>query len=143
MKNKGQFLIEVVLGLGLLVVILGILAAFLSLLQRSQRYPTFNQAIAISSFEKYRNALISLAKTNWSLIDSLASTTDYYLYASGNDWVIATGSEKITAFNEIYYFSFKINNYTTDTIKFVTTTAKYLDLIIEDYFLLPKLNVAF
>ncbi len=143
MRSKGQFLVEIVLGLGLLAIILGILAAFLGLLQRSQRYQTFNQAIAISSFERYRNALISLTKTNWSLINSLASNTDYYLYASGNDWVIATGTEKITSLNEIYYFSFKIDNYTTTTIKFVTTTAKYLDLIIEDYFLLPKLNVSF
>lgn len=143
MKSKGQFLIEVVLGLGLLVVILGILASFLGVLQRSLRYPSFNQAIAISGFEKYRNVLISLAKTDWSLISSLASNTDYYLYASGNNWIISTGTEIITSGNENYYFSFKISDYGTTTIKFVTTTAKYLDLIIEDYFLLPKLNVNF
>lgn len=143
MKSKGQFLIEVVLGLGILAVILSILASFLGVLQRASRYPSFNQAIAISGFEKYRNALISLAQTNWSLIASLASNTDYYLFASGNDWVISTGTETITSGNENYYFSFRISDYGTNTIKFVTTTAKYLDLIIEDYFLLPKLNVTF
>ena len=143
MKNKGQFLIEVVLGLFLLAGILSILASFLGVLQRASRYPSFNQAIAISGFEKYRNVLISLSKTNWSLIESLASNTNYYVYASGNNWLIATGTEKITSGNEIYYFSFKIGNYTTNTIKFVTTTAQYLNLVIEDYFLLPKLNVVF
>ncbi len=139
--NKGQFLTEIVVGLGLLVIILGILAAFFGVLQRSQRYPNFNQAIAISGFEKYRSALISLSKTNWNLINSLASNTAYYLYASGNTWIIATGTETIKSGNETYNFSFKISDYTTSTIKFVTTTAEYLDLILEDYFLLPHLNV--
>ena len=139
--KKGQFLIEVVLGIALLSIILGILAGFLGVLQRSSRYPSFNQAIAISGFEKYRNALISIASTNWNLLDSLASNTDYYIYVTSSNYAIATGTETITVGNENYIFSFKIGNYTTNTIKFVTTTAKYLDLIIEDYFLLPKLNV--
>ncbi len=139
--NKGQLLIEVVLGLGLLVILLGIITSFFGLLQRSQRYPSFNQAIAISGFEKYRSALISLSRTNWDLINSLVPNTDYYLYATGNNWAVATGAETIRSGNEIYRFSFKISNYTTNTIKFVTTTARYLDLILEDYFLLPKLNV--
>lgn len=143
MKSRGQLLIEVVLGLSFLVIILGVFANFLGLLQRTSRYPGFNQAIAISGFEKYRNVLMSLARTNWSLVNSLASNTDYYVYASGSNWFIATGSEKIVFGNENYYFSFKIDNYMTSTVKFITTTAKYLDLIIEDYFLLPKLNVSF
>ncbi|GIW67437.1 MAG: hypothetical protein KatS3mg096_305 [Candidatus Parcubacteria bacterium] len=143
MKDKGQLLIEVVLGLGLLVVILGILASFTSILFRSQRYQSFNQGIAISGFEKYRNALISIAQTDWSLLDNLTSTESYYVLATSTSWQIATGTEKIIIGNESYEFSFKISNYGTSTIKFVTTTAKYLDLIFEDYFLLPKLNVSY
>lgn len=140
---KGQLLIEIVLGLFLLTTILGILASFLGLLYRTSRYSGFNQAIAIAGFEKYRNALISLSKTNWNLLNSLSSSTEYSVYATGNDWKINTGREKVLSGNEYYYFSFKINNYGTSTLKFITTTAKYQDLILEDYFLLPKLNVRY
>lgn len=143
MKNKGQLLIEVVLGLALLVIILSILISFLQVLQKSLRYPNLNQTIAIAGFEKYRNVLINLARTNWSLIDSLNPNIDYYVYASGSEWFIATGTEKVVSYDEIYYFSFRIGDYMTTTIKFVTTTSKYSDLVFEDYFLLPKLNVSF
>jgi hypothetical protein len=143
MQNKGQLLIEIVLGLGLLVVILGILAMFTGVILRSQRYQSFNQGVAVSGFEKYRNALISLSQTNWSLLDLLTSTESYYVFATSSSWQIATGSEKIVVGNEAYEFSFKISDYGTSTIKFVTTTAKYLNLIFEDYFLLPKINASY
>lgn len=139
--NKGQLLIEVVLGLGLLVIILGIILSFLGLMSRSQKYSHFNQAIAISGFEKYRNVLISLSQTNWQYLDSLLENTDYYIYPSGTQWLISPGKEIITSQNEKYFFSFQIQNYGTNTIKFVTTSAQYLDLVFQDYFLLPKLNV--
>jgi hypothetical protein len=140
MNQKGQLLIEIVLGLGLLVIILGILVMFLGVALRSQRYQSFNQGIAISGFEKYRNALISLSQTNWDIFNSLTSTSDYYLFATSGTWQIVTGTENITIGNESYKFNFKISDYGTSTIKFVTTTAKYSNLIFEDYFLLPKLN---
>lgn len=140
MKNKGQVLIEVTLSLILLVIILGTLINFLILLQKTSKYQSFNQSISISGFEKYRNALISLSKTDWPTIDSLTSNTNYYIYASGSSWMISPGKENVVSGNESFFFSFRISNYTTNTIKFVTTTAEYLDLIIQDYFLLPKLN---
>jgi len=140
MKQKGQLLIEIVLGLGLLVIILGILVMFSGVVLRSQRYQSFNQGVAVSGFEKYRNALISLSQTNWDIFNSLTSTSNYYLFATSGNWQIATGTEVITIGNESYEFSFKISDYGTSTIKFVTTTAKYSNLIFEDYFLLPKLN---
>jgi len=140
MNQKGQLLIEIVLGLGLLVIILGILIMFSGVILRSQRYQGFNQGVAISGFEKYRNALISLSQTNWNIFNSLTSTSDYYLFATSNTWQIATGTEVIISGNESYEFSFKISDYGTSTIKFITTTAKYSNLIFEDYFLLPKLN---
>ena len=143
MQNKGQLLIEIVLGLGFLVMILGILALFTGVILRSQRYQSFNQGVAISGFERYRNALISLSQTNWTLLDSLTSTESYYVFATSGLWQVATGTEKIMVGNEFYEFSFRIGNYETSTIKFVTTTAKYLDLVFEDYFLLPKLNVSY
>jgi hypothetical protein len=143
MQNKGQLLIEIVLGLGLLMIILVILVMFTGVVLRSQRYQSFNQGVAISGFEKYRNALISLSQTNWSLFDSLTSTESYYVFATSGSWQIATGIEKIVIGNEAYEFSFKIRNYGTNTIKFVTTTAKYSNLIFEDYFLLPKINASY
>jgi hypothetical protein len=143
MQNKGQLLIEIVLGLGLLMIILVILVMFTGVVLRSQRYQSFNQGVAISGFEKYRNALISLSQTNWSLLDSLTSTESYYVFATSGSWQIAIGSEKIVIGNEAYEFSFKIRNYGTNTIKFVTTTAKYSNLIFEDYFLLPKINASY
>jgi len=143
MQNKGQLLIEIVLGLGLLVVILGILAMFTGVISRSQKYQSFNQDVAVSGFEKYRNALISLSQTNWSLFDSLTSTESYYVFSTSGSWQVATGSEKIVVGNEAYEFSFKISDYGTNTIKFVTTTAKYLNLVFEDYFLLPKINASY
>ena len=141
MLNKGQLLVEIVLGLGLLVIILGILVMFSEVIFRSQKYQRFNQGIAISGFEKYRNVLISLSQTNWPLLDSLTSTESYYVFATSNSWQIGTGTEQIIIGNESYEFSFRIGDYGTKTIKFITTTAKYLNLIFEDYFLLPKLNV--
>ncbi len=143
MKYKGQVLIEIVISIGLIAIILVVLINFLNVFMSSQRYQTFNQGVAISGFEKYRNALISIAQTNWSLLDSLSSTENYYIVATSNSWQIVTGTEKILIGNESYEFSFKIGNYGTNTIKFVTTTAKYLNLVFEDYFLLPKLNVSY
>lgn len=143
MKYKGQVLIEVVMSIGLIAIILGVLFNFLNVFMSSQRYQTFNQGVAISGFEKYRNALISVAQTNWPFLDSLSSTENYYLVATSNSWQIVTGTEKILIGNEGYEFSFKIGNYGTNIIKFVTTTAKYFDLVFEDYFLLPKLNVSY
>ncbi|GIW65062.1 MAG: hypothetical protein KatS3mg093_041 [Candidatus Parcubacteria bacterium] len=141
-KSKGQLLIEIVLNLALLVVILGVVITFLIVFLNSQRYSGFNQAVAISGFEKYRNVLISLAQSNWDLFDSLVSTTNYYLYASGGQWLIATGLENITSFNETYSFYFQIDNYSTTAIKFITTTAVYGSTTLSDYFLLPKINFA-
>jgi hypothetical protein len=143
MKNKGQLLVEIVLALGLLVLVLGILISFSTLLSRSQKYQNINQGVAISGFEKYRNALISIAQTDWSRLDSLSPNQNYYIFATSNNWQIATGEEKILIGNESYKFSFRIGNYGTNTIKFVTTTATYSNLIFEDYFLLPKINVSY
>lgn len=136
-------MIEIVLLIALLVVILMTIIRFIGVTSRSYKYQALNQGIALSGFEKYRNALISLSVSNWPLINSLTSTQTYYLYATSNDWLIATGSEKILVGNEAYEFSFKIRDYDVPNVKFITTTAKYLDLILEDYFLLPKLNVSF
>lgn len=143
MLNKGQLLIEIVLLVALLVVILMTIIRFMGVTSRSYKYQALNQGIALAGFEKYRNALISLSVSNWPLINSLTSTQTYYLYATSNDWFITTGSEKILVGNETYEFSFKIRDYDAPNVKFITTTAKYLDLILEDYFLLPKLNVSF
>jgi hypothetical protein len=143
MKSKGQFLVEIVLGLGLLVFILGVVIVFLSSIYGSSRYQNLNQSIAISGFENYRNALISISQTNWDLLSNLSSSQSYYLYSTSGSWQIATGEEKKIVNNEIYRFSFTIGNYQTDTLKFVTTTVKYSDLVFEDYFLLPKLNVSY
>lgn len=143
MLNKGQLLIEIVLLVALLVVILMTIIRFMGVTSRSYKYQALNQGIALAGFEKYRNALISLSVSNWPLINSLTSTQTYYLYATSNDWFITTGSEKILVGNETYEFSFKIRDYDAPNVKFITTTAKYLDLILEDHFLLPKLNVSF
>jgi hypothetical protein len=126
-----------------LTLILGILAMFVGVLSGTQKYRNLNQGIAISGFEKYRNVLISLSQTNWPLLNSLTSTEYYYIFATSNSWQIATGSEKIISGNEVYNFSFKIGDYLTNTIKFITTTAKYENYIFEDYFLLPKINTAY
>ncbi len=139
--NKGQFLIEVVLALGFLVVILGILISFTGLLQRSIKYQDFYQTIALAGFEKYRNVLISLTQENWNKINSLLPNTNYYLYSSGNEWYIGYGEETINTGKESFSISFKLSDYYSNEVKFVTVTAKYLNLVLEDYFLLPKLNV--
>jgi len=143
MKSKGQFLIEIVLGLGLLVFILGIIVVFLASIYGSSRYQGLNQSVAISGFENYRNVLISLSQTNWDLLSALTSSQPYYLYSTSGSWQIATGEEEKMVNNEIYRFSFRISDYSTNTLKFVTTTVKYADLVFEDYFLLPKLNVSY
>lgn len=143
MLNKAQVLIEIVLSLTFLVIILGIIATFLNSIYQTSKYIGINQAVAISGFEKYRNALISLSRTNWNLLNSLSSTTDYYLSISGTDWIVLEGKEKIVSGNESYYFSFRIDNFTTPTIKFITTTAEFSNMILKDYFLLPKINVSF
>ncbi len=145
MQNKGQLLIEAVLGLLLLTVILGVLATFIHLLYQTSRYLNFNQSVALAGFEKYRNALISMAQTNWDLFDSLATNTEYFLIASGNQWVISSGSEVIISGQERYEFNFMIGDYTTSSIKMVTTTSYFGrgKIVLKDYFLLPKLNVNF
>jgi hypothetical protein len=143
MKSKGQLLVEIVLILGLLTVIFGVLISFFSVIVRSSKYQTFNVGVAISAFDRYRNILIHFAQNNWSLLDSLLPNQDYYLRATTSGWEIVTGTEQILVGNEGYELSFRIGDYGTNTIKFVTTTAKYLNLVFEDYFLLPKLNVNF
>ena len=110
---------------------------------RSSEYRSINQAVAVAGFERYRNNLISIANFNWELIDSLTSTEIYHIYSTSNSWQIATGAEKIYFGNDFYELYFKIGNYTTSSIKIITTTVKYLNLILEDYFLLPKLNVKY
>lgn len=141
MKNKGQLLIEIVLVIGILIIIFAILISFFSVSIRSSKYQTLNQGVAISVFEKYRDVLIFFAENNWSLLNSLTPNQDYYLSATTTGWEINVGTEKILVGNEGYEVSFRISDYGTNTIKFVTTTAKYLNLVFEDYFLLPKLNV--
>lgn len=142
-KKRGQLLVEVILGLGILVLILGILISFFGVVSKSQRYQSFNQGIAVSGFEKYRNSLIAISQTDWDSLNLLTSTESYYIFSTSNNWRIATGVEKLRLGNETYEFSFKISDYNSETIKFVTVTAKYLNLIVEDYFLLPKINVLF
>lgn len=144
MLNKGQLLLEVVLILGLVVIILGIFASALIAILSSQRYLKINQAVALSGFEKYRSALISLSQENFNYLNNLSPTTDYYLTSTANSWEIREGKEEINIGNEKYFFSFRINNFQGNpNIKFVIIKGEYQDLIFEDYFLLPKLNVSF
>ncbi len=143
MNNKGQLLIEIAFTLMLLAIVLGVLIYFLNVYSRAQKYQTFNQGIAIAGFERYRNVLISLAQTDWQILDSLTPAQDYRLILGNTGWQIATGVETISIGNESYNFKFRISDYQTRTIKFVTVTAKYSNLIFEDYFLLPKLNVSY
>lgn len=141
MNFSGQFLIEIVLSLGLLVIILGILSYFLNVLQQTQKYPTFNQNIALTGFEKYRNVLIALSKNRWNDLNLLASNTNYFLFATNNSWQIATGVETTTLANDVYYFYFQISNYNnTNTLKFVTITAQFKNLQFFDYLILSKIN---
>lgn len=141
MKNNGQLLIEIVFSLGILSLILIIIVSFVNLFVQVQRYQNFNQGIALTGFEKYRNALFDISITDWNKIQNLSSNVDYFIYATSDLWVISTGTEQKYVGNELYEFSFQIGDYTTSTLKFVTVTAKYSNSVFQDYFLLPKLNI--
>ncbi len=142
-NSKGQLLIEIVLSLLFLVIILNLLFFYTYFLLKSQRYNKLNNTLVLSGFEKYRNILISLAQNDFNLLDSLTSTEIYHFIETSTTWLIATGSENVLIGDDVYKFYFQIGNYTTNTIKFVTTTVEYFDLIFKDYFLLPKLNTSY
>lgn len=144
MPNRGQLLLEIVLILGLLVIILGIFASALTSILSSQRYSRVNQGIALSGFEKYRSILISFARENFDIFNNLSSLSDYYFFLTSSRWEIREGKEEINIGGEKYLFSFQISNFEGNSnVKFIKLKGEYSNLILEDYFLLPKLNVDF
>ncbi len=144
MLNKGQLLLEVVLILGLIVIILGIFASALISILSAQRYSQINQGIALSGFEKYRSALISIAQKDFNSLNALIPSTNYYLVSTTTGWEIKEGKEEVNIGNEKYIFSFLIDNFSGNSnIKFIKIVGEYQNLVFEDYFLLPKLNVSF
>lgn len=144
MLNKAQLLLEVVLILGLIVIILGIFSSALIAILSAQRYSQINQGIAFAGFEKYRSALISIAQQNFNSFSNLSNSLDYYLVSTTSGWEIREGKEEINAGGEKYFFSFQIDNFQGNSdIKFIKIKGEYQNLIFEDYFLLPRLNVSF
>jgi hypothetical protein len=54
------------------------------------------------------------------------------------------GKERVKSGLEEYFFSFRIDNFQSDpNVKLIKVTGEYQNIIFNDYFLLPKLNVNF
>ncbi|MER3570284.1 MAG: hypothetical protein C4348_01605 [Patescibacteria group bacterium] len=141
---KGQLILEVVLLLGLITLILGIFSSILILIFNSLRYSNINQGAALAGFEKYRNVLLEISRSNWSYLDSLSTSTDYYLTSTPNGWQISIGKEENLIGSESYFFSFRINNFLGNPeVKLISVNSEALNQVFSDYFLLPKLNVNF
>lgn len=143
-KSKGQLLLEVVLILGLVTLILGIFASALMVTFNSLRYTNISQGITLSGFEKYRNVLLDLAQRDFNLLDSLSTSTDYFLTSTVSGWQINPGKEEVNYGLESYFFSFRLDNFQNNSqVKLIKVTGEYQNLIFIDYFLIPKLNVNF
>ena len=142
---KGQLILEVVLLLGLITLILGIFSSILILIFNSLRYSNINQGAALAGFEKYRNALLEISRSDWSSLASLSTSTDYYLTSTPNGWQISIGKEENLIGSESYFFSFRINNFLVGNpeVKLISVNSEALNQVFSDYFLLPKLNVNF
>ena len=141
---KGQLILEVVLLLGLITLILGIFSSILIIIFNSLRYSNINQGAALAGFEKYRNALLEISRSNWSDLDSLSTSTDYYLTSTPNGWQISRGKEENLIGSESYFFSFQINDFLGNPeVKLISVNSEALNQVFSDYFLLPKLNVNF
>ncbi len=143
-KSKAQLLLEVVLILGLITIILGIFASALVLSFNALRYSHVSQDVTIYGFEKYRNALFDIAQRNFNSFNSLSTTTDYFLTSTTSGWQILSGKENVKSGLEEYFFSFRIDNFQNDpNVKLIKVTGEYQNIIFNDYFLIPKLNVNF
>ncbi|MFZ8806057.1 MAG: hypothetical protein ACO2OW_00470 [Minisyncoccia bacterium] len=143
-KYKAQLLLEVVLILGLITIILGIFASALVLSFNALRYSNISQDVTIYGFEKYRNALFDIAQRDFNSLNSLSTTTDYFLTSTAFGWQIISGKERVKSGLEEYFFSFRIDNFQSDpNVKLIKVTGEYQNIIFNDYFLLPKLNVNF
>jgi hypothetical protein len=143
-KSKAQLLLEVVLILGLITIILGIFASALVLSFNALRYSNISQDVTIYGFEKYRNALFDIAQRDFNSLNSLLTTTDYFLTSTASGWQITLGKERVKSGLEEYFFSFRIDNFQNDpNVKLIKVTGEYQNIIFNDYFLLPKLNVNF
>ncbi len=143
-KSKAQLLLEVVLILGLITIILGIFASALVLSFNALRYSNISQDITIYGFEKYRNALFDIAQRNFNYLNSLSTTTDYFLTSTISGWQIVLGKESVKSGLEEYFFSFRIDNFQNNPdVKLIKVTGESQNIIFNDYFLIPKLNVSF
>ena len=144
LKSKAQLLLEVVLILGLITIILGIFASALVLSFNALRYSTISQDITIYGFEKYKNALFDIAQRDFNSLNLLSTTTDYFLTSTVFGWQIVSGKERVKSGTEEYFFSFRIDNFQNDiNVKLIKVTGESQNIIFNDYFLLPKLNVNF
>jgi len=144
LKAKAQLLLEVVLIFGLITLFLGVFASVLIVSFNSLRYSNINQGITIGGFEKYRNALFDLAQKNFSFLNSLSTSTDYYLTSTPSGWQVNEGKEEVSTGLDTYLFSFRIDNFQNNSqIKLIKVTGEYQNLIFTDYFLIPQINVNF
>ncbi len=120
-NSSGQSLIEILVGIGVGVIIIGGVAATIALTLRSN-VQNKNSQTAASLGQETINELTDLAAGNWHTIDSLTfdntlnppATGQYKIATTGAAFVIQSGSENFTLDGKPFTRSFVIQKVSRD-----------------------------
>lgn len=134
---KAQIIFELVLAIALISGTVLVFVVISNVLQNSLIFKFFHTRATAEIFEKYRHALYTISRRNWSTIENLSPNAIYNIYFDGSQWSIASGSATSSFDSQVMIHYFVPNNYEPN-IKVITTTVEFQKLILTENFLLPK-----
>jgi len=107
MKNEGQFLVEILIAMVVLVILSVTLFYVFSVLPRAIRYSE-DSLIVFNLSTNYINILNGISRKNFVVLDSLSKNTDYYLEATSSGYEIKEGKGYFSYIGEDYAVWFRI-----------------------------------
>ncbi len=113
LTTSGQSLIEILVGIGVGVIIIGGVAATIALTLRSNVQNKNNQ-IATSLAQEVVSEVSDFAGANWHNLDNLSTGLQYHLATSGPNFSAQSGIETFTVEGKVFTRYFVYNNVSRD-----------------------------
>jgi len=107
MKNKAQFLVEVLITIVILIILTVTLFYVFSVLPRAIRYSE-DSLIVFNLSNNYINILNGISRKNFQALDMLSKDTDYYLAATSSGYEIKEGRNYFSYIGENYAVWFRV-----------------------------------
>jgi len=107
MKNKSQFLVEILISMVIIIILAVTLFYVFTVLPRAIRYSE-DSLIVFNLSNNYVNILNGISRKNFIVLDLLSKDINYYLKATTSGYEIKEGIESFSYMGENYAVWFKM-----------------------------------